>query len=345
MNGRGGTTLLIIGTLITILSPPGSAPASPKNTLNRLLKSIDQLNKRIVQIKEEVRLVEKHIEELKQQEKRARERLEQVKQAHKQLKNAAEVYIPLLISGSQRLNFLRAAAFTGVMDINEARIKVKILSSLHALAAEKLSRLKQEAERVARASRRLKNLQARALKRKEKLLRLLENLEELKKEKRAEARRIRAYELAKHTDAYVHTQKIPLIRKKSPISKSKGSVWHSPVEGGISRVERKGRGLIFYSLKNGARALSSAPGEVAFTGWLRGLGNVVIVLGKDGYNYIYAHLDEVNVDTGTKVEPGDVIGRIGATGIIAEDALYFEVRRGETPLPVEEVLRHLNQTR
>ncbi len=44
---------------------------------------------------------------------------------------------------------------------------------------------------------------------------------------------------------------------------------------------------------------------------------------------LYAHLEDVNVQTGDSVAVGDKIGRVGATGIAIGSHLHFEVRAGD----------------
>jgi len=44
---------------------------------------------------------------------------------------------------------------------------------------------------------------------------------------------------------------------------------------------------------------------------------------------LYGHLSEVLVEEGQEVKRGDIIGRVGSTGIALGDHLHFEVRLGE----------------
>lgn len=77
-----------------------------------------------------------------------------------------------------------------------------------------------------------------------------------------------------------------------------------------------------------------AAGRVAYRGWLRGYGNLVVLDHGDGYHTLYAHASEVLVDTGEQVSGGAVIGRVGDTGSVEGARLRFEVRyqgRAEDP--------------
>lgn len=77
----------------------------------------------------------------------------------------------------------------------------------------------------------------------------------------------------------------------------------------------------------GAPAKALAPGTVAWTGWMNGYGNLVILDHGDGYHTLYAHLAEVLRPVGARVFPGEVVGTVGDTGSLKGAYLYFEVRR------------------
>jgi septal ring factor EnvC (AmiA/AmiB activator) len=86
----------------------------------------------------------------------------------------------------------------------------------------------------------------------------------------------------------------------------------------------------------GAPVKALAPATVAWTGWLGGYGNLVVLDHGDGYHTIYAHLAEVLRPRGTHVFPGEVVGLVGDTGSLKGAYLYFEVRRrglAVDPLP------------
>lgn len=71
---------------------------------------------------------------------------------------------------------------------------------------------------------------------------------------------------------------------------------------------------------------SVLPGGVEFAGWLRGLGNVIILHHGQGLYTLNAHLYKFNKEVGDTVEAGDVIGFVGDTGNREKPSLYFEVR-------------------
>ncbi len=80
---------------------------------------------------------------------------------------------------------------------------------------------------------------------------------------------------------------------------------------------------------------AAAPGEVLYTGWLRGYGQVIILDHGGNLTTVYAHLSGINTSEGTKVAAGDIIGRVGSTGVATGNHLHFEVRvNGNTTDPM-----------
>ncbi|MBR4196234.1 MAG: peptidoglycan DD-metalloendopeptidase family protein [Synergistaceae bacterium] len=77
----------------------------------------------------------------------------------------------------------------------------------------------------------------------------------------------------------------------------------------------------------GTPVKASGPGEVLYQGWLRGLGQVVIIDHGGDLTTVYAHLGRTSVREGARVSTGTVIGSAGNTGTDAEYGLHFEVRK------------------
>jgi septal ring factor EnvC (AmiA/AmiB activator) len=77
----------------------------------------------------------------------------------------------------------------------------------------------------------------------------------------------------------------------------------------------------------GAKVLSVGQGTVAFAGWLKGYGNLVIVDHGAGYHSLYAHLARSLVEAGNEVEEGEEIAAVGDTGSLKGAFLYFEIRK------------------
>jgi|694.fasta_scaffold41522_3 septal ring factor EnvC (AmiA/AmiB activator) len=68
-------------------------------------------------------------------------------------------------------------------------------------------------------------------------------------------------------------------------------------------------------------------GIVEFAGWLRGLGNVMILHHGGGLYTLNAHLFKFNKAVGDSVEQSEIIGFVGDTGNNDKPSLYFELRQ------------------
>lgn len=74
-----------------------------------------------------------------------------------------------------------------------------------------------------------------------------------------------------------------------------------------------------------------ANGQVVFSDWLRGFGNIIIVDHGDNYMSLYGNNESLYKQVGTSVKAGDSIAAVGNSGGIAETGLYFEMRHQSRP--------------
>lgn len=84
--------------------------------------------------------------------------------------------------------------------------------------------------------------------------------------------------------------------------------------------------------KTGTPVYASRDGEVSFVAKEAGWGNRVIVKHTDGYQTLYAHLDNFIVEPGQKVSAGQIIGAVGSTGNSPGPHLHFEIRKDGKPI-------------
>lgn len=91
-----------------------------------------------------------------------------------------------------------------------------------------------------------------------------------------------------------------------------------------------------YGAPTGAPVRSVGNGMVDFAGWQNGYGNVVSVDHGNGDSTLYAHLSRVEVQKGQRVERGQRIGAVGATGWATGPHLHFEFKvKGVQQDPLE----------
>jgi len=124
------------------------------------------------------------------------------------------------------------------------------------------------------------------------------------------------------------TKKLPKITSRS------SSKFSWPVRGKIlSNYGAKSNGLfndgINISAAPGSAVKAAENGVVAYAGnEVKGMGNLVIIQHAGGWMTVYAHMDEMNVRRGVRVNVGQKIGTIGQTGKVDSPQLHFEIRKG-----------------
>lgn len=77
--------------------------------------------------------------------------------------------------------------------------------------------------------------------------------------------------------------------------------------------------------RRGAPIMASAQGTVTYTGETRGYGKMVEISHGYGYKTRYAHASDIGVRRGDRVQRGDVIGKVGETGLTTGPNLHYEV--------------------
>lgn len=88
---------------------------------------------------------------------------------------------------------------------------------------------------------------------------------------------------------------------------------------------------IDYAAPSGTPVRCVGDGVVEFTGLRSGYGNVVEVRHSGGRTTLYAHLRRIDVRNGQRVERGDRLGTVGATGWATGPHLHFEFKVGGIP--------------
>lgn len=89
------------------------------------------------------------------------------------------------------------------------------------------------------------------------------------------------------------------------------------------------------SAPKGTAINAADSGEILYTGWLRGYGQVVIIDHGANLTTVYAHMSKIEIAEGAKVRRGQLIGRVGSTGVATGNHLHFETRvNGEAVNPM-----------
>ena len=83
-----------------------------------------------------------------------------------------------------------------------------------------------------------------------------------------------------------------------------------------------------YGAPTGTAVRSVGDGTVETAGWQNGFGNVVHIRHAGDRTTVYAHLSKIDVKKGQRIEQGQRLGAVGATGWATGPHLHFEFRVG-----------------
>lgn len=82
----------------------------------------------------------------------------------------------------------------------------------------------------------------------------------------------------------------------------------------------------------GTEIHAAAPGTVIIAQWVNGYGNAVVIDHGGGLQTWYGHARSLKAEEGDRVDTGDVISYVGATGQATGNHLHFEVRKSGVPV-------------
>ena len=83
-----------------------------------------------------------------------------------------------------------------------------------------------------------------------------------------------------------------------------------------------------YAAPKGTPVKASGDGKIIFRGWKGGYGNTIILQHGGNVTTLYGHLSRFGGrGYGSRVQQGDVIGYVGATGLATAPHLHYEYRK------------------
>ena len=135
------------------------------------------------------------------------------------------------------------------------------------------------------------------------------------------------------------------LRRNIPVSSQYSGKFSWPVNGVIyhqygTYVHPTFRTKIFNSgidirASVGTSVKAAAPGEVLYSGWIKGYGQVIMIEHGGNIVTVYGHLGSVTVREGSRVNAGSIIGTVGNSGTDSEYGLHFEIRKnGDSQNPL-----------
>ena len=82
-----------------------------------------------------------------------------------------------------------------------------------------------------------------------------------------------------------------------------------------------------YRAPTGAPVVAVAAGTVAVAAYNGGSGRMVHLRHANGFESQYLHLSSIAVRAGARVDQGDLVGRVGATGLATGPHLHYALKR------------------
>lgn len=111
------------------------------------------------------------------------------------------------------------------------------------------------------------------------------------------------------------------------VSATGSFVW--PTQGRITQPFRWYHKGVDIANATGTNIVAADAGRVVTAGWTNvGYGNHVIIDHENGFVTLYAHMSQIGVQVGQKVNRGSSIGLMGSTGRSTGPHLHFEIRTG-----------------
>lgn len=96
-----------------------------------------------------------------------------------------------------------------------------------------------------------------------------------------------------------------------------------------------------YAAPAGSPVVAVAAGSVVSAGWNGQAGRLVHLRHASGYDTLYMHLSSITVRTGQRVGQGELIGRVGSTGMSTGAHLDYRVRKDGRPMNPLSLLRSM----
>lgn len=88
---------------------------------------------------------------------------------------------------------------------------------------------------------------------------------------------------------------------------------------------------LFIKAKEGSNVKSVAAGQIIFSDWLRGFGNIIIIDHGKNYMSLYGNNDSLLKQKGDYIKGGEVIALSGNSGGNKYNGLYYELRHNGKP--------------
>ncbi|MFY9140862.1 MAG: peptidoglycan DD-metalloendopeptidase family protein [Thermacetogeniaceae bacterium] len=308
-----------------------------------IVKELDSIERDIAQISSELKRYEQDISRLQQsiaelepvlqeKEEALQVKTEILNQRLRDIYMQGNLsYLEVLLDSTSMSDFLTRLDFLKRLMENDAKLVKETAAERDELARQKreLEEKKEQVLSLKRATERKRNtLAARSQEREDTLRRL-------QADKAACERAIKELEESSRKLTQIIQQYQSSNPSYSSPPKGNGSmVWPAsgPITSGYGMRTHPITGIykmhtgIDIGAPHGNPIWAADSGIVIYVGWMSGYGNTVIIDHGGGISTLYAHMSSFAVSSGSRVSQGQVIGKVGSTGLSSGPHLHFEVR-------------------
>lgn len=319
------------------------------NAIKAEKKNIDtaqqQKSKEIKKITGEINQNDEEIKSLEDELKESQDKFLQQKELFKtrlrvMYENSNTSYIETLVESKSIADFFERLQLVSLISKNDKQLIAQVDSSKkdiqykkQKVEEEKVALQKQAKEKVVA----LGSLQVSRASADEKERKVRSKLDQLEQEEDELNRisddltsQIKSYQ-SKGTKYAGGTMTWP-VPSSSDISSGYGMRLHP-----ILKKYRMHTGIDI-SASSGKSIVAANNGIVKYSGWQSGYGNTLIIDHGGGITTLYAHCSKLLVSVGDSVKAGEVVAKVGSTGLSTGPHLHFEVRKdGETQDPTNYV--------
>jgi septal ring factor EnvC (AmiA/AmiB activator) len=125
-----------------------------------------------------------------------------------------------------------------------------------------------------------------------------------------------------------------VLQTKSPLTQFKHKL-SKPINISNNFIKKVNQGLMFYT-EEGSNVYAISPGKVVFSNRLNGYGLLLIIDHGWGFMSLYANNSSLLKKVGDTINSQEIIAKVGHSGFLPENGLYFEIRhQGKATPPLE----------
>jgi len=340
------------------LSELESKEASLKSEIEKIDRQMTDTNEKLEKKNEEIDQTKKSIEELKKQIKKLKEKIEKRNKILKdrvrsmQENGGSVQYIDVLLGSKSFGDFIsRAGAVSTIVEADKDLMEEQKRDLQ--LVEEKETKLSKDLESLEKALKDLEDLKKTLDKQQKEKANVMKKVKQDKDHAHEELGSLeneaeilkRQNEAIKAEEAHRKKQEAEASRRassgQSEASSSKPSAPSSsgfirPASGAFTsgfgnRSLGNHFGVDIAKRGSGVPIYAAAAGTVYNAHYSSSYGNVVFIthnINGQTYQTVYAHMSSIKVQTGQRVEQGQVIGTMGNTGQSYGQHLHFEIHKG-----------------